>query len=88
MRIVTVRASHLAGCQGVRRVLVDIGALILVTGETDIELGRLAKDLVALGMNLVAIVTRHIVAGVLGTLPMRPSASLVTSQAGAASLFR
>ena len=61
MRIVAIGTGHLAFDNGMMRRLVDLGALLFVTGEAALGLGQLVTDFVFCHMNLVATRTGNVV---------------------------
>jgi len=89
MRIMTIRAAHLALWHRVVRRPVHLCALFLVAGVADIGLGGLGQHLVAVGVDLVAGIAGNVSGIVLAASPQRALGILVVaSQAGRAALVR
>lgn len=88
MGIVAIRTAHLAFRNRVVRRPVDLGALLLVAGKTDIRLSALAANLVIGSMNLMAIGTGNITQLVGASFPMGTfGVLLVAAYAGFVSNF-
>ena len=81
VRIVAVRTDDLARIDRVRRYLVGISALLLVTSEAHFGLSFSVAYLIYWRMHLVAIVTRNLVVLVLTTIPVGTIGALVATYA-------
>lgn len=82
MRIMAIRAGNLAFQDGVMRGTVYLGALLLVAGEADFELGCLAEDFIFRDMHRVAVGAADIATLVGASRPVRSiRITLVTSDA-------
>ena len=84
MRIVAIRTRDPAGRDRMGGEIVHLRALRFVTGKADLTLRFLGKHFVLRLMNLVARRTRHIIAGMRATRPMRAFAGRMTIETRAA----
>ena len=82
MRVVAIGAGHLSDQDGVRRELMNLGALSLMTGEAHFGLSAGREDTIVLSMNLVTGRAGHVAALVFTTQPIGALAVLMTSQTG------
>ena len=82
MRIVAVRAGHLALANRMARRTVNLGALILVAGKAHLRLRQLVAYFVVRCVHLVAGGASRIPVGVSTALPVYALAPLMTGKAG------
>src|SRR6185295_12088204 len=86
MRTVAVAAAHQTEAHGMRRGLLEIGALLLVAVEAHVGLVGLGQHGVALGVQLVAIGAGQGAALVRAGVPAGARAVLVAIEAGCVAL--
>ena len=82
VRVVAIGTSHLSREDRVRRDLMNLGALSLMTGEAHFGLSAGREDTIILGMNLVTGSAGHVAALVFATQPIGALAVLVAPDTG------
>ena len=87
MRVVAIRAGHLAVGDRMGRQVMRLGTLRLVAGKADFALGDSGQRLVLWLMHFVAGSTGHVTGSVSATRPMTTLPALVAVQAGAGLHF-